>query len=185
MKKGPVQSSLERLAQRLDEEGIPYAVVGGMALSLHGYERMTRDVDVLMSKEGLESFTARCLGRGYVAAFPGARSTFRDTASQVVIEVLTSGDYPGDGKPKPVSFPDPTAASVDAEGIRVVSLPKLIELKLASGMSAPHRGKDLVDVQELIHRTQIPRDFVDQLDPYVRDKFLELWELAQHPDDEY
>ena len=29
------------------------------------------------------------------------------------------------------------------------------------------------------------RDFVDQLNPYVRDKFLELWELAQHPDDEY
>ena len=50
-------------------------------------------------------------------------------------------------------------------------------------MSAPHRGKDLIDVQELIHRARIPRDFADELDPYVRPKFLELWEIAQHPDD--
>jgi hypothetical protein len=67
----------------------------------------------------------------------------------------------------------------------VVSLPCLVEMKLASGMTAPHRLHDLADVLRLIRAAGIPRDFGDQLDPYVREKFLELWLAAQHPDDDY
>ena len=61
-------------------------------------------------------------------------------------------------------------------------MPRYIELKLASGMAAPHRGKDLVDVQELIRSAALPREASLLLDPWVREKFLELWELAQMPD---
>ena len=53
---------------------------------------------------------------------------------------------------------------------------------LASGMAAPHRAKDLVDVQELIRSAALPASVADQLHPWVRDKFLELWHLAQIPD---
>ena len=31
----------------------------------------------------------------------------------------------------------------------------------------------------------LPRETADQLDPYVRPKFVELWEAAQHPEDDY
>jgi hypothetical protein len=133
------RSALQRLREA---EGIPYAIVRGMARNLHGYERMTRDVDVLMTEAALEKYVQRCVGPGYRPAFPGARKSFRDTISQTPIEVLISGDYPLDGEPKPVSFPDPQSAAVDVEGIRVISLEKPIELKLASGMSAPHRLRD-------------------------------------------
>ena len=61
-------------------------------------------------------------------------------------------------------------------------MPRYIELKLASGMVAPHRGKDLVDVQELIRSAAVPRTLAEDLDPWVREKFLELWELAQAVD---
>ena len=44
-----VYRTLLNLARRLDGEGIPYAVVGGMALGKYGYARMTEDVDVLMT----------------------------------------------------------------------------------------------------------------------------------------
>ncbi len=50
------------------------------------------------------------------------------------------------------------------------------------GMVAPHRAKDLVDVQELINSAGLPRETADELDPWVRAKFLELWELARIPD---
>ena len=50
-----------------------------------------------------------------------------------------------------------------------------IELKLASGMVAPHRLKDLADVQELIRAARLPSTMAADLDPWVRDKFLELW----------
>jgi hypothetical protein len=50
----------------------------------------------------------------------------------------------------------------------------LIELKLASGISAPDRLKDLADVQELIKLRKLDSTFAENLDPYVRGKFLEL-----------
>jgi 16S rRNA C1402 (ribose-2'-O) methylase RsmI len=58
-------------------------------------------------------------------------------------------------------------------------LPKLIELKLASGMSAPHRLKDLADVLELVRALSLPRDLTASLDSTVRAKYEELWEAAQ------
>lgn len=180
LKKAPVQSTLERLARRLDQEGIPYAIIGGMALNVHGYVRVTRDVDVLLTGAGLEEFGRRCVGRGYVAAFAGARKRFFDAESRVAIEIITTGEYPGDGKPKPVAFPDPATASVEIEGIRVVPLAKLIELKLASGLSAGHRLRDLADVQDLVVALELPLDLGDSLDGSVRDEYRRLWQLARH-----
>ncbi|MFN7971363.1 MAG: hypothetical protein U0166_03295 [Acidobacteriota bacterium] len=49
-------------------------------------------------------------------------------------------------------------------------------------MVAPHRGKDLVDVQELIRSAGLPLDFGNDLHPWVHEKFDELWHLAQIPD---
>ena len=47
-----VQQALERLAQLLDEKGIPYAVIGAMALNEWGYRRVTVGVDVLLTAGG-------------------------------------------------------------------------------------------------------------------------------------
>ena len=95
------------------------------------------------------------------------------------IEFLVAGQFPGDGKPKPVSFPDPAAAFVEIDGINYLRLPALLELKLASGMTAPDRLKDLADVQELIKIRGLSRHFAEKLNPYVREKYLELLEAVQ------
>ncbi len=176
MGEAKVQRALAALAGALDELGIPYAIAGAMALNAHGYERVTVDVDVILTREGLAAFKAARLGRGYVEKFPGSKG-LRDTALGVNIDVLIAGDYPGDGKPKPVAFPDPATAEAGAR-YRLVSLPQLIELKLASGMTAPHRLKDLADVLELIRATNLPESYAASLDPYVREKFLELHRAA-------
>jgi hypothetical protein len=42
-------------------------------------------------------------------------------------------------------------------------------------MTAPHRLRDLADVQELIKIRRLAADFAERLDPYLRDKYLELW----------
>ena len=177
--KSGVFQTLLNLAGRLEEEGISYAIIGGMALGRHGLARMTEDVDVLMTAEGLAAFRAKCVGKGYVPAFAGAHKTFRDTDTQVCIEIITTGEYPGDGKPKPVVFPDPAEASVKVEGVRVVTLEKLIELKLASGMSASHRLRDLADVQDLIGVLGLPADLAERLDASVRGEYQRLWLAVQ------
>ena len=49
-KESAVHQALERITARLDQLGIPYAVVGGMALFFHGFRRFTEDVDILVSR---------------------------------------------------------------------------------------------------------------------------------------
>lgn len=182
MREGDVHDTLRRLAKLLGDAGIDYAVVGGMALVAYGYRRFTEDVDILLTSQGLRDFRAQFVGRGYLPAFSSATKSFRDTRTGIKIEVLTTGEFPGDGKPKPVAFPDPAAARLDREGLWVLSLDKLIELKLASGLSAAHRLKDLSDVQDLIVALDLSRDFAERLDASVRAEYERLWELAQHAD---
>ena len=183
MGEADVHQALERLARLLDEKGIPYAVIGAMALNEWGYRRVTVDVDVLLAPEGLSAFKADVLGRGYVEKFAGSRG-LRDTEAGVNIDVVLAGEYPGDGKPKPVVFPDPAQAAIRGRRVALLPLPKLIELKLASGLSAPHRLKDLADVLELIRQLSLPRETAESLDPSVRAKYEELWEAAQTPERE-
>lgn len=178
-----VQRALERLVSTLEAQKIPYAIVGAMALNEFGYRRVTVDVDVLLTPAGLMAFKAASLGRGYVEKFPGSRG-LRDTENGVDIDVLLTGGYPGDGKPKPVSFPDPAKVAVRGTRVALLPLPKLLDLKLASGMSAPHRLKDLADVIELIRAASLPSSLADALDPSVRHKYLDLWSAAQATDPE-
>jgi hypothetical protein len=173
-----VFKALHNVTQRLRSLGIPYAVVGGMALFRHGLRRFTEDVDILVTKGDLKIIHEKLEGLGYVSPFTNSKH-LRDTQLGVKIEFLTTGDYPGDGKKKPVSFPDPRNVNFEADGISYISLPMLVELKLASGMTNPGRLKDLSDVLELIKVLDLPIDFVDQLDPFVRSKFKDLWKEAR------
>jgi len=179
MGEGTLNKTLARLSSDLEERGIDYMVIGAVALLAHGYPRFTEDIDLVMTTEGLQKFHEELIGLGYTPAFPGARKRLRSTTDNVSIEVMTTGEYPGDGKPKPVSMPEPAEASTEIDGIRFVTLEKLIELKLASGISAPDRLKDLADVQELIKIRKLGADFALKIDPYVRAKYLELEEAVR------
>jgi hypothetical protein len=177
--KGDLHRALRRITERLSELHIPYAIAGGMAMFFHGFRRFTEDIDILVTRAGLEQLHQELEGLGYVAVFPGSRN-LRDAASGVRIEFLVTGDYPGDGKPKPVAFPDPAQSGVERDGIRCLNLPTLVELKLASGLTAPGRLKDLADVQELIRLLHLSADFAGQLQPFVREKYAELWHAVQN-----
>lgn len=56
---------------------------------------------------------------------------------------------------------------------------RLAEAKIASGMTNPGRLRDLADVQELVRVLRLPDDFGEQLNPFVRDKYRELWSSVQ------
>jgi hypothetical protein len=176
-KESAVHKTLRKMTHRLGELGIPYAVVGGMAMFLHGYRRFTDDVDLLVTREGLREVHQKLEGLGYVPPFAGSKQ-LRDAETGVRIEFLVTGEYPGDGKPKPVSFPNPAECTDTIDGILCLCLPKLIELKLASG-TTPGRRKDLADVQELIRALHLPGDFANQLNDSVRDLYRQLWQELQ------
>src|SRR5262247_2579489 len=95
MGEADVQRALERLSRVLDERGIPYAIIGALALNEWGYRRVTVDVNVLLTRDGLSALKAEVLGRGYLEKFPGSRG-LRDTETGVTIDVVLAGEYPGD-----------------------------------------------------------------------------------------
>lgn len=174
-----VNKTLRRITKRLDELGIPYAVAGGMAMIAHGYVRFTDDVDILVTREDLHRLHDEVDGRGWVRPFSGSKN-LRDADTGVKIEFLLTGDYPGDGKQKPVAFPSPKGVAVEIEGIKYLNVATLINLKLASYMTGRDRAKDLGDVQELMKALGLADELTDSIDPYVRHLYVDLCDkLAQ------
>jgi len=173
-----VHKAMHKIASRLDALKISYVVVGGMALFHHGFRRFTEDVDILVSKSDIKIIHDKLEGAGYRPPFANSKN-LRDTENGVRIEFLIAGEYPGDGKPKPVAFPSPVDVGEVDDGVRYLNLTSIIELKLASGMTNPQRMKDLADVQDLIKHGNLALELGDGLNPYVRDRYRELWDYAQ------
>ena len=172
---GRLKVTLDRLADRFEELGLSYALVGGFALLFHGVRRFTEDIDLLVAEDDLGRLRDASVGRGYVA-IPGNNRDFRDAETGVRIEFVVTGQFPGDGKEKPVAFPEPASVAQEIDDIKVVNLTTLVELKLASGMTGKGRLQDLADVQRLISEHELTVDFAGDLNEYVREKFLELLE---------
>ncbi len=173
----PVHKTLRRTIKNLEKAKIPYALMGGMAVNLHGYRRTTNDVDILLTAEGLAEFQKRFVPKHY-ETIPRRPRRFTDRKNQVVIDFLVTGLYPGSGQPGPIAFPDPTAVCTTIEGWQVINLAVLIELKLAA-----RRFQDFADVVSLIRAHQLDESFADRLHPSVRKDYIECLEEKRREDE--
>jgi hypothetical protein len=168
-----IATVLESLRRRFAEAGIPFAVVGAIALQHYGYVRHTEDIDIVTTREGLDKIHAVLVGRGIVPRGPGLRKRLRETEHVVNIDVITSGEHAG-SQDSPVVYPPPDSdAFVEVEGLRYPTLESLITFKIASGHWG-HRTHDLGDVQRLIRLQQLDERFADRLHPALRPTFLDL-----------
>lgn len=170
---GCVKSTMARIVRRIERLDIPYALIGALALNAHGYRRFTEDVDLLVNRGDLHRIHDELEGSGFWRCTSRGRS-LRDAESGVRVDFCVTGESPGDGASKAVVFPAPQDVSVVIDGIQVIQLSNLIELKLAAGM-APGRMRELGDVQETIKKLRLPACFREQLHPTVREAYDELW----------
>jgi hypothetical protein len=176
-KRSPQHQTMRRLARRLKKARIPYAVMGAMAVNAHGAERTTKDVDILLTQEGLERFRQEFVGDEYDPVERRPRR-FTERQSGVTIDILVTGRYPGTGKPGPFAFPDPEEASEEIEKVKVVTLPQLIQLKLAA-----RRYYDFGDVAYLIRVHNLDESFLEKLHPSVHQDFIECLEEKRREDE--
>jgi hypothetical protein len=166
--------ALSELKRRCDREGIPFAVIGALAMRRHGSARHTEDIDIVTTPEGLERIHGRLVGHGVVPRATGDRKKLRDTVHRVDIDVLTAGEYAGaDGSP--VRYPEPSSDAFVAsgDGIRYATLPALVSFKIASGVWGK-RSRDLADVEALIKATGIDETFAESLPEVLPDRFMDL-----------
>ena len=124
----------------------------------HGYRRFTEDIVILVTRDGLRKLHEKLEGLGYVLPFTGSKH-LRDAESGVRIEFIVTGQFPGDGKPKPVAFPDPEQVAIELDGIQFLNIETLMELNLASGISSAQRATDLADAQKMINALNLPIEF--------------------------
>jgi hypothetical protein len=151
--------------------------MGAMAVNAHGAERTTKDVDILLTAEGLERFRHELVGDLYEPV-AGRPRRFVERQSGVIVDCFITGRYPGSGKPGPIAFSDPAEASQEIEKIRVLTLPQLIQLKLAE-----RRYYDFGDVVFLIQTHNLDESFLQLLHPSVHRDFIECLEERRREDD--
>ncbi len=174
--KDPVLQTMRRLARKLEKAGIPYAIVGGMAVNAHRYRRTTGDVDLLLSAPAFTEFRGRFVGKSYDNV-SGRPLRFRDRVSGVTVDILVTGLFPGSGKPGPIAYPDPEKVCEIIDKYQVVNLKTLIELKLAA-----QRYRDFGDVVELIRFNNLDESFARKLHPSVRRDYIECLEEKRRED---
>ena len=164
---------LEFLRRRLGEEGIPFAVIGALALRQYGFVRATEDIEILMTPDGLDKIHATLVGRGLVLRGAGLRKLLRETEHEVNIDIRTSDEHAGSDE-SPFVYPPPDSeAFVEIDGVRFPTMEALVEFKIASGVWG-HRHQDLGDVQNLIRIHDLGETFAHRLPPTLRDRFLTL-----------
>ena len=155
-------SVYEPIFKILNAAGVRYVVVGGVATLLHGYARLTADVDLavdLAPQEALKIIRA-LTGKGFRPQVPVSAETFADSAVREewhqerhmrafslvdstnpmrVVDLLLKPEVP---------FEELLARSqerlVGETRVRVASLDDLITLKRSAG-----RPQDLADIKEL------------------------------------
>src|SRR5262245_49396134 len=172
-----VHKTMRRLVKRLEKAGIPYAVMGGMAVNAHKYQRTTADLDVLLTPEGFEEFKKRFVPKHY-GTVEGRARRFTDCTNDIGLDILLTGRYPGSGKPGPIVFPNPDDVSESVNEVRVIDLVTLIQLKLAA-----RRHRDFGDVVELIRVNELDESFGDRLHPSVRSDYIECLEEKRREDE--
>ncbi len=174
-KTGPVWETLRNLDQRMQDAGLEYVVIGGLALNAYRYPRQTIDVDVVVTAQALSRFMDEFSGTVYRRDSRLPRR-FVDEQTGVIIDFLIAGEIAGlAAKNSSVRFPDPNAHVVQ-EDVRTIPLARLIELKLVTW-----RFKDWGDVVELIRRNNLDESFANQLDPIVRTPYRECFDQATDP----
>jgi len=171
-----VHKTMRRLAKRLEKAGIPYVVVGGMAVFAHHYRRTTNDVDFLVTAHGFAEFQSLFVPKNY-GRIPKRSRRFIDEVDKVTVDFLVTGHFPGTGKPGPISYPDPTEVGQTIEKVQVVNLTNLVQLKLAA-----RRYQDFADVVNLIRFNQLDESYLERLHSSVHGNFIECLEEKRRED---
>lgn len=152
---------------------------GGWAVWFHGYTgRVTQDIDIALPAARIDEFllAASVAGFELLPRQEGRWPKMIHKETGIQVDILPEGARPGTAsKPAPTTIPHPGRMGAEPGTLRYISLPCLIELKIAAG-----RARDHGDVVELLrvnpdktadirqHLAEVHPDYVKVLDELAR-----------------
>lgn len=162
-KRGAVLEVAREVSQLMHEANLSGAVIGGIAVVLHGHIRTTKDVDIF-ARPPLQPLSELLKANGF---------TF-DRKERTFIK---------HGVPIHLVLPEQTGPlsneTIEIEGITTVTLADLINIKLRSGTTNLLRAQDLADVIGLIRHHQLTGSFARHLDKPLRLTFRKLTRMVR------
>jgi hypothetical protein len=157
------------------DEGIPIAIIGGVAAVYHGYERYTQDMDVVVSVSDAQRIIRVCHEYGFRLGDYHARMCIL-WYNGLKIKVLEECKFTGDISDL-TNIPSPAELGV-TQGLQFVTLEKWVHLKLASA-----RAQDYADIVEVLKKNpaeiQAIEDYLLGASLRYAQKFAELVETAE------
>ena len=148
----------------LESNHLSGAIIGGVAVGLHGHKRSTVDVDVFIPDDA-DGFAALLRSR----RFRYDAKAVEFVKDRVPVHLVTP-EQAGQNKVR----------SSVIGGIRTVTLADLINIKLRSGLSNVLRAKDLGDVIDLIRANRLTVHSQLKLDKPLRTDFRKLVRAIQN-----
>jgi hypothetical protein len=136
--------ALDVLKTLSQKEGIPIAIVGGMAAIQFGYERFTQDIDVVVAQQHLDTLLRVAPQYSIKVIWRDPQGWHKLQYEGVRIEVVPEGAKPS--KDAPTTIPGPRQLGVSA-GMGYANLEGWIETKLGSG-----RRQDQADVVQVLKK---------------------------------
>ncbi len=148
-----------RVASRLIRESeVSAAVIGGIAVVLHGHWRATKDID-LEAAWSLQEMADILQSYGFTHD-PARRGFVRDGIPVRLVPLEQTGMT--------------ELRTIEMEGILTVPLADLIAMKLRSGTKNLLRAQDLADVIGLMRHHRLTSEFAREIDKSVRPAFRKL-----------
>lgn len=146
---GEQQSEFDRVLDVLKDlsrkEGIPLAIIGGMAAIKYGYLRYTKDIDLVAGRPHLDTLIRVAPKYGIEVIWHDPHGWHKLEFARVRIEVVPEGAKPNRDAPTTISGPLQLGVS---RGADYASLEGWIETKLGSG-----RRQDQADVVQVLKKT--------------------------------
>jgi hypothetical protein len=177
---GSLWDTALRCRELLQQANLPHAICGDVAVCLHGYQRNTTDVDMVIEAQDSAQVKELLLQAGF--EWDEVAKEFQSPGG-IAVQFLLSGTRAGKGAEVTIVEPRGELNIEELDGVSVVRLSRLIEMKLACGMGSLRRThKDFADVVELIAVRQLDSSFARYLHKSLRQTFKQLVLSAQSED---
>lgn len=137
-------TAMVTLAHRFEREGIDFALVGGLALALHGIERATKDVDFIVDRDAADRADALLIAMGF------ERLQRNDTFGNYLLDPLRVDLLFTKGEHSRRMLAQATEFSFRNGTSKVVAPEDLIGLKLQALANNPARPHDRGDIEALL-----------------------------------